>query len=1410
MSCKVKYKNQIFPKGAITKEMGVMAEYLEKLKEKFKSNYEHLSMQKERSMRSLLEDLKRRSGFSYEFISFKEAQSLVNLQDFNSAFIKDGKIYFVKELFNEEDAVHEYAHIYLKVIQRTNPELYAELIDDLYDNKLAREYMIESMNVNKHYTEEEHEQEAITKLIGLQGKNIINESTIERIMNKIIEYISKWLGFPVSFDDKIKNLSIQLLSSNTSLQVNGINVPIPSLLFNTRKDPNINALKNEATQIRVVNKDHYEILGNPTKFERLTNYVIQTSSSTNKKRFYGDPELEANDTANKLWDGKPDTEVLKIDGLTFDNTTLLLDKAAYIKAFINYRTAGSIKGNLFHSTVDKVIKGHIGESTTEVDKDILKYQEQAGGSYAWINEKDIAAFMENLGIYHNAFNRAKAIIPPALEDILSSELSIVSDILGIGTTIDLMVSHFDGRYSMFDWKTSSRLDFSYSGALMDSIKDTPKNRAKMEVMLRAVMVRLQNKDIKFKRLSVLQVKNDWQLKHIDPEGDVDVPLFLKTLENYLRRSEPAKYAAMLAKTPDVFNVEAYIGISQKTALQKVALQINSDHEFVEYLRKEIVDTKWALDYQTQKGYSTKTQINGVWVEAPIVTKLKELTKMLAEYERLPGMGTMGSKGEDIGKFKAYFGQYGDINSYELQSMKAQYESAKQKIEAEVHELNVRLEKASKDLIEEYKSEHAIVAAFSFLTKGYLNFINVTELFSPLFKKNAQNIEVLITPEDKEWSNLSEPKRKFLLFLQGNYTHLVGDMLTREFTVYENQKQTLMDIMFNPDQYNYTGIIHTEGKTKSLSKGFFAKIPITENEYREREGIFSKNTLHRTWANVKNTFLKDPHTKSGDIGLPLKYMNHHSDYYSYNLASGFQAFARVALEKKYLDPVYASMIGYQKILESTTKNVEGKEVVTQPNLLEFVKAKIVMDYEKTTFDEKWSENLGNVDVKKIESLWRQWVSLVLMAVKPVHGLISGGITPFVIGFKKGIANTISAKILGVKGIEFQEKDWFAASALYLDMLKDRGMGNLETNKMWLLVKQMNYLTSDLPFEFNQNNAVIEKNPLLNMGTLYLTHTFWENANAAITLIAQLKAMKLADGTSIFDNYEVVTKNDGIVNYDTVEWKGPIRGYEMVNGKEVPVGAITSKELTALKRVYERMNGGYRHEEKVAAEAYSSGRILMQFKKYITSSLTGAFGSRHIDMTTGRYVEVGKAADGKPILEWQSTEIEGRYRLLAKLLRDVITLKGKKNWENLTDHDKKELIEAMFTILLFIMCYFAAGALYGDDDDDESKKAYLRIVENMSQHYNFIDWARTLRQSPAAFSKTWDTGLGVIQLFLLSPINYSTGGDYLTADGKIKGTVQTIKGIPGLAGAYTTLKFFENNEMTGDQTWLEYFTEDLSFR
>ena len=86
---------------------------------------------------------------------------------------------------------------------------------------------------------------------------------------------------------------------------------------------------------------------------------------------------------------------------------------------------------------------------------------------------------------------------------------------------------------------------------------------------------------------------------------------------------------------------------------------------------------------------------------------------------------------------------------------------------------------------------------------------------------------------------------------------------------------------------------------------------------------------------------------------------------------------------------------------------------------------------------------------------------------------------------------------------------------------------------------------------------------------------------------------------------------------------------------------------------------------------------------------------------------------------------------------------------------------------------------------------------------------MKQTPAAVSKTWETGVGVLQLGLLTPINYATGKDYLTAEGNLKGMIQTIKGVPGLSGIYTTLRFFENNELTGDQNWLDDMIEDLRF-
>jgi hypothetical protein len=70
--------------------------------------------------------------------------------------------------------------------------------------------------------------------------------------------------------------------------------------------------------------------------------------------------------------------------------------------------------------------------------------------------------------------------------------------------------------------------------------------------------------------------------------------------------------------------------------------------------------------------------------------------------------------------------------------------------------------------------------------------------------------------------------------------------------------------------------------------------------------------------------------------------------------------------------------------------------------------------------------------------------------------------------------------------------------------------------------------------------------------------------------------------------------------------------------VAIKGITSKEATKLKRVYERLQGGYRSEEKTIMEMTLLGEIFLQFRKYLPSLLKNMFGSVKNDYSLGRYV------------------------------------------------------------------------------------------------------------------------------------------------------------------------------------------------
>lgn len=173
-----------------------------------------------------------------------------------------------------------------------------------------------------------------------------------------------------------------------------------------------------------------------------------------------------------------------------------------------------------------------------------------------------------------------------------------------------------------------------------------------------------------------------------------------------------------------------------------------------------------------------------------------------------------------------------------------------------------------------------------------------------------------------------------------------------------------------------------------------------------------------------------------------------------------------------------------------------------------------------------------------------------------------------------------------------------------------------------------------------------------------------------MIAQLKSQIVKsdnpkyNGKSMWDIYEIKEIERTLSNGEVIKIKEAvvpsdfIRGYETdFEGNETKVSGITNFEATKMKRVYERIQGGYRQEEKTILETTLLGELFIQFRKFVPSMLRDQMGSQKTDYSLGSY-ENKKVLSGdgteKEVLEWKKRVIEGRFRVIARMLFGTIML------------------------------------------------------------------------------------------------------------------------------------------------------------
>jgi len=213
---------------------------------------------------------------------------------------------------------------------------------------------------------------------------------------------------------------------------------------------------------------------------------------------------------------------------------------------LNKKIAGekTARGRIIHLMIEKIIKDHLGMDTSQIVRKIQEESQETDEhyevqtkSYAWLlgeeGKETVKYWFETMGF--NFFNKKT---PKKERDDVMSEVEVKSKAFGIGTTIDLLVRHFDNSLSIVDFKSGDRLFVDQMTARImnfsKTISDSYINKAKLEVVLRAFALKESIPEAKFRELNILSIDKFGEVRNLP----IELKYYLDLIKNYLQETNP--------------------------------------------------------------------------------------------------------------------------------------------------------------------------------------------------------------------------------------------------------------------------------------------------------------------------------------------------------------------------------------------------------------------------------------------------------------------------------------------------------------------------------------------------------------------------------------------------------------------------------------------------------------------------------------------------------------------------------------------------------------------------------------------------------------------------------------------------------------------------------------------------------
>lgn len=1125
--------------------------------------------------------------------------------------------------------------------------------------------------------------------------------------------------------------------------------------------------------------------------------------------------------------------------------------------------------------------------------------------FGWIlKDENIAYYVSKLfrilGIHEIIDNKDSTIR-------YSFQVPMNSQILGVKSVIDMLIQHKEHSYSIIDFKAGQRfasmtnsIPLKYYRRANIDITDNPQNIAKLQIMWEAILTRINDPQAKFENLMAVWIPDESAMHKSGTKFHVDPKEFLPMIEMFLMDEMKDKYDTLIAIDPNLFDPSVYMAESDAVLAIRNRLSSSKKDIFLDDLTQEVIYRQKFMDYSN---YGSKYIQDEKIRDLLDVINQAVVDNAAKTMPFLRGHDFKNIRDLSLGEYwigSAYNIKHPVVSSvleveHEqlLKASKAFQEDSsifKQLIIKMAIEYVKYAKPGSTDNLRNILADPA--SNISITLKKILGSYNSEILNGWIYrdyydKDTNTTIKVLATTEKELIENVKNDSR-FSWIMEGDKVKKpfidIMNFLNDRYSKILDPKRT--DSLWNK-QLSYR-IKKERGKIKKIPitygneinssevrknspfvyiAGWFPKVAKLESEFDYKDSFKFRQFFRKYLTNFYELVFDEQHNNTEVIplrGLGNIIANMENEY-SFSLENQFETFMKSAYAKIYLTPAH-SFIESIKIKNMDKSTGE----VLLPNLQKWLDAhqdlalrgrrpELVSPFSRAlpfTFGFNSKETNEHIRILQTFDLGKALLSLGKLTAYIRLGFnIPGGLknalgimfSSFTEASKQSIMKRLYDDPKYTSFVNdfttMGASEFGAALGPSINMQVSAMKGQLNQNKLWVLMNQFNYIPSISPLRKEQKYFVTDSYKLGSTNMALLPYSTAEEVLIGTFFRAQMEHIKVEQGPmkgkSLWDMYEEVTKIDPAtgIEYKTWEYKKDENGKPYVrgiiidsNGNREELTELSNKEVMAMHAIYEEKQGGFAQLDRSFLEASILGQVLIQFRRHLQSVLRHGLMTHGENYIKGRYQNTGKTdEDGNTIYEFKAKAIEGKWMTLLGMImyytptiskifgKDTKVSKFIDNnfpkgldeyaWDKLDQGQKENILDMGLNISVWALMkavqYLAFGS--APDPKDKMYQWSQKIINETLQHWKIWQMYQDINQTPASMKVLASILSGTAQISL-SYLLYGVDGlevididdkEYLTKDKELRGSNEFSGTLPVFTSLRTTWQHAESAFNLGDE-------------